>query len=98
VKAISIFLLVCFTAVLTPKHWWHHCGHTAHGKESALTSDQTLDEKCAVCDLSLSVFTRPSDFSFFIFKQKPFVHGQLQCLLISLDSNTQFQLRAPPVV
>lgn len=97
-KALSFFLIVCFTAVLTPKQWWHHCSHSTHEKKSVLTSGHTLDEKCAVCDLSLSVFTSPLAFEFHFEKQKPFVNDR-HCAPPHFQERLHlFQLIAPPTV
>jgi hypothetical protein len=95
VKGFSIFLLVCFTLVLTPKQWWHHCSHAEH-KKATLTHEQTLDEDCPVCDLSLSVFTSPTALVFRFAKQVPFVHGQMNWAGLSQTKFNLFQLRAPP--
>jgi hypothetical protein len=81
--------------VLTPKEWWHHCSHADHHK-NALSNEQTLDEDCPVCDLSLSVFTRPTAFVVNIVKQAPFVHGQTNYTGLSNSPFNLFQLRAPP--
>lgn len=94
-KALSIFLLICFTLVLTPKQWWHHCKHADH-KKSALSQKQTIEEDCPVCDLSLSVFTSPTTFSFRAFSLIPFVHDQTACIDLSGTKATFQQLRAPP--
>jgi hypothetical protein len=81
--------------VLAPKQWWHQCAHTEH-KKSELTSTDTADEDCPVCDLTLSVFTSPTALFFNIVKQVPYVHGQASCLGLS-DTKISFQqLRAPP--
>jgi hypothetical protein len=98
VKALSFFLIVCFTAVLTPRQWWHHCSHSTHEKKTVLTSGHTLDEKCAVCDLSLSVFTSPVAFDFHFDKPKPFVHQRYSVIPHFQEGFHLFQLRAPPVV
>jgi hypothetical protein len=81
--------------VLTPKQWWHHCAHTEHNK-SELSHTDTADEDCPVCDLTLSAFTRPSSFSFRLFKSLPFVHGQTACIVLSSSKPAFHQLRAPP--
>lgn len=81
--------------VLTPKQWWHHCAHTEHKKSERLNTD-TADEDCPICDLSLSVFTRPTSLSFHSFRLTPFVHDQITCLDLSGTKSTFQQLRAPP--
>ncbi|MBM3916890.1 MAG: hypothetical protein FJ349_04660 [Sphingomonadales bacterium] len=94
-RTLSILLLVCFTLVLTPKQWWHHCSHAEHKKAEHSHTD-TADEDCPVCDLSLSVFTRPTVPVFYFEKQIPIVH---ECVKIKGHSSTfspLFQLRAPP--
>ncbi|MFN5680305.1 MAG: hypothetical protein ACK46P_08330 [Flavobacteriia bacterium] len=94
-KLLSVLLLVAFTAVLMPKQWWHHCSHTEHQK-SALSSGQTLDEDCPVCDLSLSVFTSPTALVFSSVKQVPDVRVELNYSGLSQTTSILFQLRAPP--
>ena len=94
-KGFSIFLLVCFTLVLTPKQWWHHCDHADHQKNS-LTQEQTIDEDCPVCDLSLSVFTSPTALLFRPVKQVPVVRIELKYTGLSQTKFNLFQLRAPP--
>jgi hypothetical protein len=96
VKALSIFLLVCFTMVLAPKQWWHHCAHSEH-KKAELSHTDTADEDCPVCDLSLSVFTSPSALVFYVYKQAPFVHGTSIYKGQSKQVSTLSQLRAPPI-
>ena len=94
-KGLSIFLLVCFSLVLTPKHWWHHCAHAEHQK-AELSHTDTIDEDCPVCDLSLSVFTTPTALVFQVYKQAPYVHGKSIFQGLSRSQTTHFQLRAPP--
>jgi hypothetical protein len=81
--------------VLTPKEWWHHCSHADHHK-NVLSNEQTLDEDCPVCDLSLSVFTRPTAFVVNIVKQVPDVRVELNYSGLSQTTSILFQLRAPP--
>ncbi|MFM6947118.1 MAG: hypothetical protein ACKOWW_08255 [Flavobacteriales bacterium] len=95
-KAFSIGLLVCFSLVLLPKHWWHDCAHTAHPTKTEHTHEQTLDEDCPVCDLSLSVFTSPKPLFLQINQQAPFVHKSLAQLVVFQSYISHFSLRAPP--
>jgi hypothetical protein len=95
VKRLSLFLLICFTLVLTPKQWWHHCGHAEH-KKTEHTNTETADEDCPVCDLSLSVFTSPTALVFKPVKQVPFVRVEANYTGLSQTKFNLFQLRAPP--
>lgn len=81
--------------VLTPKQWWHHCAHTEHHK-SDLSHTDAADEDCPVCDLSLSVFTRPTALLFNPVKQVPVIHIELNYTGLSQTKFNLFQLRAPP--
>jgi hypothetical protein len=95
VKVFSLFLLLCFTMVLTPNHWWHHCSHHEHHK-TELSHTDTLDEDCPVCDLSLSAFTRPTNLVTYVLKQKPIVNGNTIYTSLSTHVFSLQQLRAPP--
>jgi hypothetical protein len=95
VKALSIFLLICFSLVLTPRQWWHQCSHSDH-KKSTLSHKQSIEEDCPVCDLSLSVFTSPASLSFRALRSMPFVHDQMACTDLSGTKARFQQLRAPP--
>jgi len=95
VKGFSLFLLLCFTMVLTPKHWWHHCSHTNH-HHTELGHTDSIDEDCPVCDLSLSAFTRPTTLVTYVLKQKPIVNGAAIYTSLSTPVFSLQQLRAPP--
>lgn len=95
-KLFSIFLLVCFTLVLTPKTWWHHCKHTVHHSKTEHTHEHTIDDDCPVCDLSLSVFTKPTPLFLQTFHNAPFVHEDFPQSIIFQSHKANQQLRAPP--
>lgn len=95
-RALRILLLVCFTLVLTPKQWWHHCNHTTHHKSDYANTD-TIDEDCPVCDLSLSVYTHPVISVFHFRKQVPAIHKCAKPNSYNRYFYSLFQLRAPPV-
>ena len=95
-KLFSIFLLVSFTLVLTPKTWWHHCTHTAHHSKTEHAHEHTIDEDCPVCDLSLSVFTKPAPLFLQTFDNAPFVHEDFPQSNIFQCLKANLQLRAPP--
>lgn len=95
-KLFSIILLVSFTLVLTPKTWWHHCKHTVHHSKTEHTHEHTIDDDCPVCDLSISVFTKPTPLFLQTFDNAPFVHDDSPQSIIFQSLKANQQLRAPP--
>lgn len=96
-KAFSIFLLFCFSIVHVPKNWWPYCGHADH-KKSTQSQKHTIEDDCPVCDLSLSVFTRPTAFLLRLVKQVPVIRIELNYTGLSQTKFKLFQLRAPPAM
>ena len=55
-----------------------------------------MDEDCPICDLTLSVFTRPTPLFLQTFHHAPYVHDDFSQSIIYQSLSAHQQLRAPP--
>lgn len=92
-KLLSLFLLINFFVLLSPRSFWHECKHHV---DTSFSKEKMESGSCFVCDYDLTTASLP-----FIFKFKANPFSLHKAIVLASSAKTgkfipQRSLRAPP--